>query len=130
MKLRVFGHSDDCVEIRGPVKEEFYSPGSITLGTERTGGLFIKVGYGRLGPYGGWTFSTVLIGCDVPLPASWAVSIEPEHEYSPAFCVDCPDNTPITIKDSEDRVIFSAPSLRDSALSKLTHDERAALGVV
>ena len=91
--IRIFGHSDDCFEIRGDEKEEF---GAINKRVEiligdKTAGVVVG---GRFGDTGVWEFDVCQVDEGVPVP--WPIAIETEHEYSLAVVVRCPPGTPWT----------------------------------
>jgi hypothetical protein len=95
--IRIYGHSDDCVEIRGDVIDElsaFDRTRIITIGGEGAG-VELHAKYA-----GTWEFTVKLIEEDVPCP--WPIRIEPKHGYSQQVVIDCPPGTPLDFGEEED----------------------------
>jgi hypothetical protein len=107
--IRIYGTSDDIVEIDGDVSEElsaYTTPRVITVG-DANGGLCVVVEYApaHVNTGGNWRIAVELIGEDVPIP--WPVSMEVrECPYSPTLVIDCPPGTPVTwdkqVEDEDD----------------------------
>jgi len=97
--IRIYGASDDLVEIDGDVVDEVdcYKSGvEITIGTQAGAGkdaegLTVRAEHGRLG----WLIGVALFDDDAPIP--WPVRIETQ-DYSPCVVVECPPGTPVTWK--------------------------------
>lgn len=102
--IRIYGHSDDCIEIEGDVDEELgaYSrPRCITVGGE-DGGVEVWVEYAPERTKGAvWHFTIGLIDEDVPCP--WPIRIEPKHGYSQQAVIDCPAGTPVDFGEEDDK---------------------------
>lgn len=95
--IRIYGGSDDLVEIEGDYNEELnvemnkWMP--ITIGDEK-GGLLVHVGYGLLSRNGVWEICVEQIDEDVPIPWLVTIGVAPQG-YSTLLTVNCPRGTPI-----------------------------------
>lgn len=93
--LRIYGASDDLVEIEGDVSEELGARDrqrTITIGDDK-GGLRVIAKYAP-GSRAVWRLSVEPIDEEVPIP--WPVHVElAEPGYSCAVVVDCPPGTPV-----------------------------------
>lgn len=92
--IKIYGHSDDIVCIKGDIDDEVYPKGKkgeviVTVGGEGEGVEVVSC-YDR---HGCWSFALRLIDEDVPMP--WPVRIEVAHSYSLAVVIDCPPGTPV-----------------------------------
>lgn len=94
--IRIYGHSDDVVVVKGDVVEELGAFGRrrcITIGGEGEG-VEVRAEYAPKNSKGAtWQFSINLLDEDVPCP--WPIRIETEHVYSQAVVIDCPPGTPV-----------------------------------
>jgi hypothetical protein len=100
--IKIYGHSDDCVEIAGDVDEELsaYDRGrTITIGGEGEG-LEVVAQYGP-GKSAVWQFTVRMVDEGVPCP--WPIRIVTEHEYSLAVVIDCPPGTPVSWDGEDDK---------------------------
>lgn len=82
--LKIYGASDDLVEMEGCVNEEIGSydaATTITIG----GALVVTAQYGKDGG-SVWAFTLRQVDEDVPLP--WPVRVEFQHPYSLAAALD------------------------------------------
>jgi hypothetical protein len=94
--LKIYGASDDLVEIEGIVSEElgaYDKPRVVTVGDRETGGCVVVAEYAVENRAGVWSMSVSQIDEDVPIP--WPVSIAVEHGYSVAVVIDCPSGTKV-----------------------------------
>ena len=102
--IRIYGASDDLVEIDGHVREEIncYSKAvRIEVGDPTdptTGGCIVWATYAPqevfVAPGGTWLLAVTLFDEDVPLP--WPVRLEvKECRYSPTLVIGCPTGTPV-----------------------------------
>lgn len=93
--IRIYGHSDDCIEIEGSVKDEIGAwdkPRAITI-TDRIGqGVRVLAQYAP-GDAAVWRFSVEQLDEDVPVP--WPIRITPAHGYSVAVEIDCGDDVTV-----------------------------------
>jgi len=97
--LRIYGHSDDCVEIEGDVNDEigaFERARVITIGGEGEG-VIVRAAYAPDSSAGVWRLSVELVEEGVPCP--WPIRIEPRHSYSQQIVIDCPPGTPVGFDD-------------------------------
>jgi hypothetical protein len=97
MAIRIYGHSDDCIEIEGDVDDElgaYDRERCITVGGEGEG-IEVRVSY-----HGTWRFAVSMIDEDVPCP--WSIRIEPKHGYSQQVVIDCPPGTPVDFDEKDD----------------------------
>jgi len=102
--LKIYGASDDLVEIEGPGGDEVgcYDSGVlITIGwTEAQAGkdakgLVVRMRYGSPGFGSTWSAEVGQIDEDILIP--WNVTVRvAERPYSALVIVDCPDDTPVT----------------------------------
>lgn len=93
--IKVYGASDDLVEIEGDVRDEIGSTGGgqVIIGDE-AGGIRIVAKYAVAKGIGVWRLGVEPIDEDVPVP--WPVRVEQtERGYSLAVIVDCPPGTPV-----------------------------------
>ena len=99
--IRIYGASDDIVEIEGDVNEET-SPGrSIVIGTKVDGGLVVSMKYG----VGAAVWQARVRQIDEGIPVPWPVTIgnaEPHgfpdpQTYSVLVTIDCPAGTPVFV---------------------------------
>ena len=107
--LKIYGASDDLVEIEGPGGDEvdcYDSSVLITIGWPEAQagkdakGLVVRMRYGSPGFGGTWSAEVGQIDEDFPIP--WPVRIEvAERPYSALVIVDCPDDTPVSWKVEE-----------------------------
>jgi hypothetical protein len=102
--LRIYGASDDLVELDGIVYDELGAYNShrvITVGDDK-GGLRVIAEYApkhiKTGA-GVWRLSVEPIEEDVPCP--WPVRVEVKG-YSTHIVIDCPEGTPVTWEKDED----------------------------
>ena len=101
MGLKIYGHSDDLVEIDGDVRDEVdcYDKGvNLVVGRaeaiEGKNAEGLRVGM-RYGKGGCWEARISPIDEDVPCP--WPVSVTVER-YTAVVTIDCPPGTPIAWK--------------------------------
>lgn len=100
--IKIYGHSDDLVEIEGDIEDELcaYEDGRIiTIGGEGEG-VVIRAEYAPEGSAGVWRFSVELV--DDGVPCRWKIEIEPKHEYSQQVVIHCPPGTPVDFGDQDD----------------------------
>lgn len=106
-ELRIYGASDDLVELEGILRDEVNEIDSdkgvpITIGEPRTGGIRVVAFYAA--PFGGdkgkavWGFRVEPLDEDVACP--WPIRIE-AHGYSAHVVVGCPQGTPVTYPGQE-----------------------------
>jgi hypothetical protein len=97
--IRIYGHSDDCLEIKAGKKSDeigCYDSGVvIELHGKAGGGLRVVAKYAP-GKHGVWRFGVELLDEDFPLlPAR----IETQHAYSLAIVIDAePEDVSITTR--------------------------------
>ena len=98
--LRIYGHSDDNVEIEGWLREEigcYDEPVRIEIGSPMSGGIAVVAEYAA-GHRGGATWSIAFAPLDEEVPCPWDVEFDPEGNgkgYSFGLIVHCPKGTPI-----------------------------------
>lgn len=94
MPYSFYGHSDDCAEVDGDIREEIgcYDGEVRWRVGDAGGGVFVTASYGR-GDGSVWAFTVEQIDEDIAVP--WPISIKPEHGYSLRVNVDCPAGTPL-----------------------------------
>lgn len=93
--LRIYGHSDDCIEIEGDVREEIYANDdeAVLLVGRDDAGVVVTVTYApRLG-VGVWRVGFEPIDEEVPIPWPVRVELEPEKGYSAVGVIECPPGT-------------------------------------
>lgn len=99
--LRIYGASDDLVELEGIVDQELgcYGVAKIRVGTDE-GGVDVLMAYA---PFrgGGGTWAAMLAPLDEGVPIPWPVAIKHrerrgEVEYSVVVEIDCPTGTPVS----------------------------------
>jgi hypothetical protein len=93
--IKFYGHSDDCAEVDGDIKDEiacYASDVRFRLGGPG-GGAIITMGYGD-GEGAVWWHRVAPIFDGIPVP--WPIRFEREHHYSLGLIVDCPAGTPLT----------------------------------
>lgn len=96
--LRIYGKSDDLTIIDGDVSDEGAVGDLVTVGTERTGGLSVRMRY----PGPTWRAAVEQLGEYVPIPWPVTISEAPWSEtctgsYSVMVTIDCPPGTPVRI---------------------------------
>ena len=115
--LRVYGASDDLIEIDGADLDwnddnsvltgstghdseelgtsESGGMGIVEVGTQETGGCRIRAMYTVGLPFnpGVWALSVEQLEEETPL--MWPVRVVEQHQYSVAVVVDCPDGVPV-----------------------------------
>lgn len=100
MTLRIAGHSDDFVSLKGFLDEELYTDINgvvkLLIGEEEAKqgknsyGLRVDMTYGA--EVAVWSATISQIDEDAECP--WSVSLTFKG-YSPTVMIDCPDNTPV-----------------------------------
>jgi hypothetical protein len=95
MALRISGHSDDIVEVKGCGLHDEISASRgvarVTVGTH-AGGIVVTMKYGAGGTWVA-TLSQVPDGDREP-QVPWPVLVSSER-YSIVIVIDCPDDTPV-----------------------------------
>ena len=92
--LRIYGHSDDLVEIEGDVNEELNTDNAVLLiGREDDGGLVARVSYAHNNRAAVWGVSVEPVDEEVPIPWPVGIKLEPEHGYSAVLIVSSPPGT-------------------------------------
>lgn len=101
--LRIYGASDDLVELEGIVSDEVNHVGGgpvrLRIGDD-TGGLFVVMKYSA-GPGAVWSARIEQIEDDVPIP--WPVTVrtqDPQNHcgvagYTVIVEIGCPEGTPV-----------------------------------
>lgn len=99
-KIIIYGSSDDCVEVEGDFYEEYNvwnAPCWIRAQVPSGAGLMVYVHYapeGTPGPL--WVVGMSQLGEDQPLP-DWPMHYRTaENGYSPALCIEAPDDVELT----------------------------------
>jgi len=107
--LKIYGASDDLVEIEGHVREEFNvidRPCRVRVGTANDGGVDVVMLYGKSGM---WGASIELLDGDGELdncaPIPWPIEVRKglrgiEASYSVVVEIACPDGTPVAEIDA------------------------------
>ena len=103
--IRIYGVSDDLVEIEGDVEEEigcYDKAVTLEVGGAK-GGLRVVAEYAprhASSDVGVWRLGVEPIDEDVPIP--WPVRVElAERGYSPVINIDCPPGTPVQRKGAK-----------------------------
>jgi len=99
--LRIYGASDDLVEIEGIVSDElgaYERARTITVG-DTSGGVVVRVEYAVANRAGVWSVAFEPIDEDVPIP--WPISVKLNairdgRGYSTEASIDCPAGTPVS----------------------------------
>ncbi len=86
--LKIYGCSDDLVEVEGILDEEIgcYDNAVEFTISDDNGGIRVLVSYDNFGD-GCWSFKVTNLADGLPLP--FPVRFENEHDYSLALVVDC-----------------------------------------
>jgi len=102
MAIRIYGASDDLVEIEGDVTDEVNPGSSITVGTAAAG-VVVKMRYGKRKGAAVWEAVVGQIDEGVPIP--WAVTIsglasqgdnrDHPRDYTAIVDIACPPGTPV-----------------------------------
>lgn len=92
--IRIYGASDDLVEIEGDIREELgsYDRETVILIGREDAGVVVRVEYGHGNRAGVWGVAFEPVDEDVPIP--WPVCVEMGGRgYSAVAVVDCPPGT-------------------------------------
>jgi hypothetical protein len=103
MGLRIYGASDDLIEIEGDVREEIGSYDkdcTIQIG-DKTGGLLVTMSYGKRGT-ACWSAEISLIDEGIPIPWPVTVCLGESCEYSAQVDIYCPADTPVKWPEEAD----------------------------
>lgn len=110
--LKIYGASDDLVEIEGHAREEidcYDRKVVITIGwaneesPQSARGVYVIMRYSpRYLRNGCWTAEISPIDEDADIPWPITVELEPNRRYSSLVTIDCPKNIPISWKKIPD----------------------------
>jgi hypothetical protein len=103
--LKIYGHSDDLVEIEGVHEDEIgcYDQSVILMVGTESAGVIVEMNYENDGC---WSAKLKRVGEGCPIP--WNISIVPEQRldlsegYSIAVKIDCPAGVPVRHLNAEE----------------------------
>jgi hypothetical protein len=101
--LKIYGHSDDTLELNGDRDDTIGCYSSSVMLT--VGEIEAKAGEDAValrvharhahGLFGGtWSFEVGMVDEDILLP-DWEIRLENQHGYSPALIIECPIGTKV-----------------------------------
>ena len=101
--LKIYGSSDDLIEVEGHIREEYYvsDPVPTVLQIANTDGdaLIVTFVYGRYDNT--WSAEVSQVTEDAPIPWPVTITAEPDS-YTVAVNIDCPDDTTIQQIECDD----------------------------
>lgn len=92
--LRIYGASDDCIEIEGDVEGELYADRdgkAVLLVGEERAGLVVTV---RYAPRDAAVWQVGVEPVDEAVPMPWSARVEVQG-YTAVLVVECPPGTPV-----------------------------------